>query len=356
MNANTMTAADFTAILAAAGIDLNAHGGTSQAAKLLGVWPNAVTQARNGKVTPKTASEARRLQKMIADGSFTPANPSPAQRDAALAMPIDPEDEMSDDELLADINERFETMNEFVEFAIDGMFKSVLVTGPGGIGKTYPIEMALREYQENNPGAAVVCVSGAISAVGLYEALWNTQNKGDVLLIDDADGGFAQTDFLNVLKAATDSKGRRVVSWNKQNAKMKEAGIEAQFEYHGSVIIISNANLKAKAENGNGHIDAVLSRAMHIDLGINSSRALALRVKFMIEEAEMFAQLFAKFGVTGDAYDTGKREISAFIVENRDAFRSLTLREADKIARMYLAATKKGRDWRRMARLSLGAL
>jgi hypothetical protein len=356
------TISDLTALATASGIDLNAHGAKAKFARLMGLRTQQVSAAFvSGKPSSTVIAAASKLAKVVADGTLSVSTDEPAisveAARAALEVIANPEDEMSDAELLADINERFETMDEFVEFAIDGLFKSVLVTGPGGIGKTFPIEAALRDYAENNPGASVVTVSGGISAVGLVEALWNTQAPGDILLIDDADGGFANVDFLNVLKAATDSKGRRVVSWMKQNKHLQETlgeDFEGQFEYHGSVIVISNANMKAKAEKGNGHIDAILSRAMHIDLGINSSRALSLRVKYMIEEADMFAQLFAANGIIGDEYDAGKAEISAFIVENRDAFRSLTLREADKIAHMYIAATKKGRDWQRMARLSLG--
>lgn len=359
MTTATMTAATLTTIARTAGIDINAHGAKATFARILGVRAQRVRDSfRKDVVSDDVAEAAEAFAKKIAAGTYVPETaasaPEPVDTDDMMAL-VDPDFGRSDEEILADINDRFECMTEFVECAIDGSFKSVLVTGPGGIGKTFPIERMLRDYQEENPEASVVCVSGAISAVGLVEALWNTQNKGDVLLIDDADGGLAQVDFMNVLKAATDSKGRRVVSWMKQNKALAEAGVESQFEYAGSVIIISNANLTAKAEKGNGHIDAILSRAMHIDLGINSTRSLALRVKYMIEEVGMFAQQFAIAGMS-DLHDEAAVEISDFIVENKDNFRSLTLREADKIAKMFIAATKRGRDWKRMARLSLGAL
>jgi hypothetical protein len=361
MTKTSATPAALATLAQAAGFDLAAYGNKSRFARVLGVPAYFVQDAmRDGTMHRDLASAMTRLAKSLDDGTLSPAGEptiDPAAARAALETMLDPEDEMTDEELLNDINERFATMSDFVDFAIDGLFKSVLVTGPGGIGKTYPIEQTLRAYQEMNPGASVVCISGAVSAVGLVEALWNTQAPGDVLLIDDADGGFANVDFLNVLKAATDSKGTRVVSWMKQNKKLQEAlgeDFDGRFEYHGSVIVISNANMKAKAEKGNGHIDAILSRAMHIDLGINSSRSLALRVNYMINEAEMLSQLFAKHGLIGEDYDEGKAAISAFITENRENFRSLTLREADKIGRMYCAATLKGRDWKRMAKLSLG--
>lgn len=352
-----MELSTFTAAAATAGIDINARGGKAAFARALGCYPAQVsTVLSSGNVTPTMAEKAEALTAQVKSGALKPAGQAVAHEPTPEPVVVEsnPEDDMSDSELLEGINKRFTFMHRFADFAVQGKFHAVLVTGPGGIGKTYPIERMLREVQENHPNRAVRMVSGAISAVKLYEMCWETRNKGDVLLIDDADGGLANVDFLNVLKAATDSKGRRVVSWLKQNRALAEAGVEPTFEYKGSIIIISNANMKEKAAKGNGHMDAVLSRAMHIDLGINSKRALALRVAYMIEEQEMFAQMFASAGMP-ESHDRAKHEISGFIKENREAFRSLTLREAAKIAKMWIAC--EGDDtWRDMALLSLGAL
>jgi len=348
----TMTLETFTAIAQGAGIDVNAHGGRSAYADALGCLPGQVSSAfRKGRVAPHLVAKATDLVSSLKSGAYVPPATTVASVDLD-ALPVNPEDEMSDDDLLASINKRFACMRRFVQFGIEGKFPSVLITGPGGIGKTYPVENMLRDADDGH--RSIRMVSGAISAVKLYEMLWETRMKGDVLLIDDADGGLANVDFLNVLKAATDSKGRRVVSWMKQNKSLAEAGVEPQFEYHGSVIIISNANMKAKAEKGNGHVDALLSRAQHIDLGINSPRALALRVTHMIQVEEMFAQDFALAGLS-HLHEKAKDEIGEFIKDNCESFRKLTLREAAKIAKMYIACEGEA-DWADMALLSLGQL
>ena len=104
-------------------------------------------------------------------------------------------------------------------------------------------------------------------------------------------------------------------------------------------------------------MDAILSRANHVDLGVSSSRALALWVQHMVVDREMLAQDMAEFGVVGEQYEAAKKEIAGFIVEHRDAFRSLTLREASKIGRMYIASHVKGRGdrWQRRAAKLYGA-
>lgn len=355
-----MTHTDFRSIATAAGIpDLAAHGAMARFCRLLQLPANqhqgVRTALKNGDPLPQYAVDAaNNLRKELASGVFTP--PAAAMADGigtidTERLPVDPEDAMTDDELLGQINRRFSYMRRFVQHAIAGRFHSVLITGPGGIGKTHPVEAMLRDVDDDT--RVVKMVSGAISAVGLVEALWETREKGSVLLIDDADGGLANDDFRNVLKAATDSKGRRVVSWLKQNRSLAEAGVEPQFEFMGSVIIISNANLKERADR-NPHIEAILSRAMHIDLGINSPRALALRVAYMIQVEEMFAQMFAAAGLS-ELHEQAKMEIGEFIKQNATSFRSLTLREAAKVARMYLAE-EGSHEWADMALLTVGQL
>lgn len=354
----TMTIETLTAIAAAANIDLNAHGTKRHFGRMLGVDGSAVQLAvRTGRVSAGLAAAARKFADGLADGSVSlPAAATHAANPAATAaalLAVDPDAELSDDELTAKINDRFTTMMRMVDHAIAGRFASVLVTGPGGIGKTFPIENRLQEYVIDRPQACVVYATGGMSAVGLVEALWNTRNKGDVLVIDDADAGMADLDFLNVLKAATDSKPVRRISWLKQNRQLAEAGVEQEFEFAGAVIIISNADYKAKAAKGNGHIDAILSRALHIDLGINSTRALSLRVRHMLVECDMLGQLFASMGMA-DLHEQAKEEIAHYIETNRSRMRSLTLREATKLGQIY-CAEMGGMYWTKIAENTLGA-
>lgn len=263
---------------------------------------------------------------------------------AAMAPVVNPEDEMSDEEVLEECKEGFAMMMEDVEDTCDGIYPCLLITGKPGTGKTHPVESFLRGYREENPDASTVIIGGGkATALGLLEALWNTRNKGDVLVIDDADGAFDSVDKQNLLKGAADSKRRRLISYMSQGKQLAELGIDPQFEYCGSIIIISNADLAGKADAGNGHIGAIVSRAQHVDLGISSKRAMSIWVSYMLRTKEMLAQSFAEQGIVGKEYEKARDEIAQFIVDNRDAMREVTLREADKIGRMFIASYLKGR-------------
>ena len=363
MSSQTLTHADFRSIATAAGCDLNAHGGMSHFARTLGLNPQQVSSAlrSTADISGRVAAAATDLIASLADGTVTLSTPasSDALADiATLQATIDPDSLLSDEALIAKTNKRFGYMMRYVKGGVQGKlgrFNCVLVTGPGGIGKTHPIEAYLNNYKIEKPGKHVEFISGGISAVKLVEALHNCQCKGDVLVLDDADEGLKNSEFLAVLKAATDPKTSRTVSWLKQNNKLAEAGVPEQFDFNGTVIIISNINVKLAAEKGAKapHMDAILSRARHIDLGINSSRALALRVKYMIEEVEMFAQDFAAAGMS-ELHDQAKGEIGQWIVDHKDDFRSLTLREACKIASCYIMCEGEP-EWAEMAKMELGS-
>lgn len=361
-----MTLSDFRNLSAAAGIDVDAHGGMSQFARILGTSPGQVKTALGRKtVTGVVAGLAFTFARSLSDGTITVATDAPGLGDGpvditAIKASLDPDSLLSDEELTAKGNKRFGYMMRYVKGGVQqklGRFNCVLVTGPGGIGKTHPIEAYLRNYAMENPGKHVEMISGGLSAVRLVEALHNCQCKGDVLCLDDADEGLKNGEFLAVLKAATDPKTSRTVSWLKQNAKLAEAGVPDQFDFKGTVIIISNADLKGVASGNSAkapHMDAILSRARHIDLDINSSRALALRVKYMIEEVEMFAQDFAAAGMS-HLHEQAKAEIGTWIVDHKDDFRSLTLREACKIASCYIMCEGEP-EWAEMASMELGCL
>lgn len=348
-----ITVTDLRSIASAAGFDLDGHGMKSKFARFLGVNPKAVSAAIHADAVPHAlAVAAVTLRDQITSGEYAAPAAAPTLT-PEQAEALDPDAGKSDDEILENINKRFRLMGRLVNFVTKGAVRCAIVTGPGGIGKTYPIEQSLREYSMDHHGVSVRMVSGAISPVKFFEQLWETRGKGDVLVLDDADGAFSNPEMLNLFKAATDSKGRRVVSYLKASKVLAEAGVEPQFEYEGAIIVISNIDMKAKAEKS-GHMDAVLSRGHHIDLGINTKRALSLRVNDMIVNGELLAQRFAAADMM-ELYDQAKEEIGQFIIDNKDAFRSLTLREAIKVAELYVACEGES-DWGDMARLTLGAL
>lgn len=138
-------------------------------------------------------------------------------------------------------------MSKYINMVLKGLNPSLLVTGAPGVGKTYKVKKQLRAkgYQE---GQNLWTIKGKCSPRQLYIALYNFQNKGDIVLIDDADslvGPKAPEDVINILKAALDSTEDdegRLISYGISGKLEDEDGtpIPKKFYFRGGVIVLTN--------------------------------------------------------------------------------------------------------------------
>ena len=125
----------------------------------------------------------------------------------------------------------------------------MILCGAPGVGKTYNVKKQLKAAGYNE-GHNLFTIKGRCSARHLYTMLYEYQDKGDVLLIDDADalvGPKAPEDCINILKAALDStsddEGRKV-TYGVAGRILDDEGNELPkyFFYRGSIIVITNWN------------------------------------------------------------------------------------------------------------------
>ena len=132
-----------------------------------------------------------------------------------------------------DINEAFAALEESVKLVIEGHLPSIIVTGPGGTGKTYTVSSVLK-------GAGLkesfdyVLVKGNITEASLYEALFYYRDK--LLVFDDTDAVFKNETTANMLKAALDSSGVRKISWRTKKTINTETWTkERRDNYYGAL-------------------------------------------------------------------------------------------------------------------------
>lgn len=214
---------------------------------------------------------------------------------------------------------------------------SLIVSGPPGLGKSFTMRAAIDECAVED--SVVTWVGGAISAVGLYQALYECRDGG-VLVLDDCDDVFRDEVSLNLLKVALDSSPTRMVSWRKEAGWLTRDDIPETFDFQGHVCFITNIDFEAAIETGRRdaeHFKALIDRSMYLCLTLRSRRDFMIRIREVADGDD--GMLVRSFGLTPKQ----AAEAMAFIDEHKERFYNLSLRLAGQIA-LCMRADPEG--WR----------
>lgn len=176
--------------------------------------------------------------------------------------------------------ELFDNMIDVFDLSVDSD-DQLYVTANGIIhhntGKTQTVEDTLEELGLTD-GSGYFKVTGSASPSAVYETLY--KNRRGVILFDDCDGALDSQDGRNLIKAATDTKSVRKVSWMKKSKAYYDPAYEAEpedeegngdgdiddrlpryFDFMGKVIFISNLSMRKLDPDG-----ALKTRGMMIEL------------------------------------------------------------------------------------------
>ena len=232
------------------------------------------------------------------------------------------------------IAQRFEFVTDLVNMIAKNMATSLVITGPGGLGKTHTVKEALlKAGLEDMSGIETEAthksfkmIKGYSTAKGLYRELF--LNKDSVIVFDDCDEVLVDPTALNLLKGALDSYDKRVISWN---ADMKDEDLPRSFIFHGRVIFISNMQRKQIA-------GALLTRAYCVDLKMTVAQKIE-RMRIMTA-----SPTFMPF-----AQQKHKQEAMELIASLQDRVKELSLRTLQAVTRIRAA----GGNWKQLAEYTL---
>lgn len=240
------------------------------------------------------------------------------------------------------INARFSFVEQLVSMVATGVQPSAVVTGSGGLGKTYTVTKTLEangytdvsDLASFEVGTTIrksksyTTVKGYSTAKGLYRTLF--ENNGSVIVFDDCDAVLKDPVALNLLKGALDSYGKRIISWN---ADMKDEDLPRSFNFEGRVIFISNL--------GQDKIDqAIRSRSMMIDLSMTLDQKID-RMAYIAASSEFLPE-----------YDTViKTDALALIRELKDEVAEISLRTLISVSKIRAS----NKQWRELATYMLTA-
>ena len=246
----------------------------------------------------------------------------------------------TDDEIMTRLANRFEILEDMTRAVKKGDVRSMIVTGPPGVGKSFGVEKVLARHDVfadvANDGKLkkYEVVKGAMSAIGLYKKLYEFSDKKSILVFDDCDSVLLDDLSLNILKAALDSGKKRMIHWNTDSRSLSQEGVPNSFEFRGGAIFITNIKFDhVKSKKLRDHLEALESRCHYLDLTIDTEREKLLRIKQVVRDADMLGAY--------ELDDQSKTEVVQFIMDNARRMRELSLRMVLKVADIRVAMPDK---------------
>jgi hypothetical protein len=255
----------------------------------------------------------------------------------------EPEVIETDAQIIDRIQDRFTILNELTEAATVGAVRSLIVSGAGGVGKTYTVERILEAAKENY-GLKTEVVRGVLSPVHLYKLLYRNREENAVVVLDDADAIFFDEQALSILKAALDTSLIRKLSWMSDSHSLKEDDVPTQFEYKGSMIFITNIDFQSYVDVGKTklvpHLQALMTRAMYLDLKLHTSRELVVWINHMVTKNHILVQSGLSHKQEG--------EVLKFLNDNIEKLRNVSIRTALQLA-SFVKAKPDNHEWHKLA-------
>ena len=237
----------------------------------------------------------------------------------------------TDDEIMERLKQRFDILEDMTRAVKKGDVRSMIVTGPPGVGKSFGVEKVLSKHDvfadvaNDSKLKKYEVVKGAMSAIGLYSKLYEFSDKKSILVFDDCDSVLLDDLSLNILKAALDSGKKRMIHWNTDSRILRSEGVPNSFEFKGGAIFITNIKFDhVRSKKLKDHLEALESRCHYLDLTIDTEREKLLRIKQVVRDADMLADY--------DLSDEAKADVVEFINVNCKRMRELSLRMVLKVA------------------------
>ena len=290
--------------------------------------------------------EPRRCRvKIDQPADYTPVSKEVFEAEAAPTEEV-LEEPKTQEERMAEIQARFDILDDMAEACKEGTVRALILSGPPGIGKSYGVTTKLEQTSMFDNLQAVnkwEVVKGATSGLGLYKKLYQYSKAGSVIVFDDCDTVLFDDLSLNILKAALDTGKKRIIQWNTESRVLDREGIPDKFEFEGAVIFITNVKFDAvKSKKLRDHLDALMSRCHYIDLTIDSVADKMLRIKQVIENGMLSEYKF-------DDVKAVEQSIVDYMQRNGKRIQELSLRMAIKLAELI---KMRPTDWEQVANVT----
>jgi len=248
----------------------------------------------------------------------------------------------TDAEIIERLRGRFEILDDMTRAVKAGKIRSMIVTGPPGVGKSFGVEKVLEKHDvfanvaNDQKLKKYEVVKGAMSALGLYAKLFAYSDPKNILVFDDCDSVLLDDLSLNILKAALDSGSKRMIHWNTDSRLLRQEGIPGSFEFKGGAIFITNIKFEhVKSKKLKDHLEALESRCHYLDLTIDTEREKLLRIRQIVGDG-----MLDKYEMTAEE----QADLLEFINVNKGRLRELSLRMVLKLADLRVSFPQRWQE------------
>jgi hypothetical protein len=238
------------------------------------------------------------------------------------------------------INTRFSFLEQMVSMVADGTTASCVITGEGGLGKSYTVIKALEnnglknitdlaDFQVGtllNLKKSYRIIKGFSTAKGLYRTLF--ESNGMTIVFDDCDSILKDDVARNLLKGALDSYSKRYISWM---ADMRDEDLPKTFEFTGRVIFVSNMPLEKIDQ-------AIRTRCMVVDLSMSELQKIE-RMEVIAKSEEFLPEVSTE----------SKERALAFLKSHIGNIPNMSLRSLIQVSKI----ANRGGDWQDLAKYVL---
>lgn len=247
------------------------------------------------------------------------------------------------EEIETKLKDRFDALEIMADATGRGINRSLIVSGPAGLGKSFTVEQKMAELE--GKGKHITYIKGYVRPLALYKLLYETRHPNAVLVFDDSDSIFHDDVSMNLLKGACDSTDRRVLHWLSRSLENEtdEDGdsVPDRFEFEGSIIFITNYDFDTMIQSGAKlapHFEALVSRSHYLDLAMKTKMDYVVRIKQVVRGGMLKSRGFNEIDTV---------LIMQFIENNVERLRELSLRMVVKIAGLYKMDKS---NWQKLAK------
>ena len=208
------------------------------------------------------------------------------------------------------IEKRFGFYENFLNMVINGVNSSMIVTGKGGLGKSFVANKVLEEKGLEQDVDYVV-VKGYSTAKAMYRTLFENSDK--VVIFDDCDSVLQDKVSLEILKTALDSYDKRIITWGSEGG-FGENDLPTCFEFRGQVIFISNMPREKVNQ-------ALISRSLTVDLSMTKAEAIERMESILVDVLPEYPMSI-------------KRDALEFLDANKEVCKDLNMRTLLKVSKV----------------------